>query len=396
MILDEIQKFYNPKETKYLTHSFHEYPNKFIPQIPRATIKEFTEENDVILDPFCGSGTTLIEANLMHRKSIGVDLSPLACLISRVKTTPLEIPRLKVVVKGLLENLHRGLKKVTLNDFIGTVTPNIPEFTNREYWFQNEALAGLGILKEFINRIEDEDIKDFCLVAFSSTVKKVSNASSLYKLTRKKKINKITRTDVYQKFEEKIHCMIKAMGEYSTKISSNFVKIDCGDAMALKGLECADCVITNPPLFSADFARCFKIFFWWLDFGDINEIDKRLIGTTNVKSNIKSLGIDLADDVTSKIGEGNSSMAAALSKYYFDMKTVFDRLYRVLNDNGHCCVYASDSRIGGNAIRCPDVFCELAKRAGFKVVNRIKRVIPRKAVVFYSGEKIEEFLISKK
>jgi len=73
--------------TKYYTHGYHPYSSEYIPQIPNPLISTFTERNDLILDPFVGSGTTLVESKVLGRDAIGVDINPLACLISRVKTT---------------------------------------------------------------------------------------------------------------------------------------------------------------------------------------------------------------------------------------------------------------------------------------------------------------------
>jgi site-specific DNA-methyltransferase (cytosine-N4-specific) len=71
-------------------HSIHPYPAKFIPQIPRQLIEIYADsKSDVVFDPFCGSGTALVEGMKQGHPSIGVDLHPLACLISRVKTRPL-------------------------------------------------------------------------------------------------------------------------------------------------------------------------------------------------------------------------------------------------------------------------------------------------------------------
>ena len=78
------------KDKTYLTHNFHSFPAKFVPQIPKTVIEKFTKPKDLVLDPFCGSGTTLVEANLAGRDSIGLDTNPLAVLISKCKTTILK------------------------------------------------------------------------------------------------------------------------------------------------------------------------------------------------------------------------------------------------------------------------------------------------------------------
>jgi site-specific DNA-methyltransferase (cytosine-N4-specific) len=71
-------------------HSIHPYPAKFIPEIPRTLISNLPiPPNTIILDPFCGSGVTLVESQKAGIESIGVDLNPIACLLSKVKTQKL-------------------------------------------------------------------------------------------------------------------------------------------------------------------------------------------------------------------------------------------------------------------------------------------------------------------
>ena len=78
---------FSDADTQYLTHNIHRYSGKFIPQIACRAIELLTEPNDLVLDSYMGSGTTLLEAMLRGRNSVGVDLNPLAVLISKVKTT---------------------------------------------------------------------------------------------------------------------------------------------------------------------------------------------------------------------------------------------------------------------------------------------------------------------
>ena len=96
------------KDKGYLTHNFHPYPAKFVPQIPRILIEALTDVGDTVLDPFCGSGTSLVEASILQRYSVGFDLNPIAGLISRVKTTVLSEAQLGEIL-SLLHNLYRML-----------------------------------------------------------------------------------------------------------------------------------------------------------------------------------------------------------------------------------------------------------------------------------------------
>ena len=76
--ISQIDWQFSDADTKYLTHAIHRYSGKFIPQVARQAIELITAPGDIILDVYVGSGTTLLEAALTGRQSIGIDLSPLA------------------------------------------------------------------------------------------------------------------------------------------------------------------------------------------------------------------------------------------------------------------------------------------------------------------------------
>jgi len=71
-----------------LTHGFYRYPARFSPQFAAAVIEQFTELGDLVLDPFAGGGTTIVEGLARGRVVIGNDINSLAVFVSRVKTTP--------------------------------------------------------------------------------------------------------------------------------------------------------------------------------------------------------------------------------------------------------------------------------------------------------------------
>ena len=78
------------KDTAYITHGYHRYPAKFIPQIVSRLAEKYTKEGDLIVDPFGGCGTTLVESKVMGRPSVGVDINPVAVLITKAKITPID------------------------------------------------------------------------------------------------------------------------------------------------------------------------------------------------------------------------------------------------------------------------------------------------------------------
>jgi len=112
-------------------HAIHPYPAKFIPEIPRHLIELFhPSDSSVVLDPFCGSGTTLVEAMNMGLDTWGIDINPLACLIARVKTTPVPVSLVAGTARRIITMAREQMSKNTVN------VPHIPRL---DHWFKPSA-----------------------------------------------------------------------------------------------------------------------------------------------------------------------------------------------------------------------------------------------------------------
>lgn len=98
-------------ETSYLTHSYHRYPAKFIPQLASRVIKENSHAGDLVCDPFMGSGTTLVEAIVNGRRAYGTDINPVAVLIARAKTSPIDPSLLRHEADLVFSYLKAALQK---------------------------------------------------------------------------------------------------------------------------------------------------------------------------------------------------------------------------------------------------------------------------------------------
>lgn len=92
-----------------LTHNYYRYPARFSPKFVREVIELFSEPGDVILDPFVGGGTTLVEALAANRYSIGFDVSPIATFVSKAKTVTLSDEDLEIVLEWSKNTLLRKI-----------------------------------------------------------------------------------------------------------------------------------------------------------------------------------------------------------------------------------------------------------------------------------------------
>lgn len=163
--LRQIDWTFHGARTQDETHSVHPYPAKFIPQIPRALIAALHPGDDsAVMDVFCGSGTTIVEAGLAGAPAIGIDLNPLACLITKVKVTP------------LISDLRRAaIDAAARAEDMSDEPPSIPAL---DHWFAPHVQRALAALIRGIDREPDADVRDALRVAFSRIVVRVSNQES--------------------------------------------------------------------------------------------------------------------------------------------------------------------------------------------------------------------------
>ena len=125
-------------DTKEYTHCFHTYPAMMIPQIARKLLNQYGVEGGWLLDPYCGTGTSLVEASLFGMHSVGCDINPLVRLIAIAKSTPICLSTLDVTLNRLNDHLFQV-------EFRSGKVPGapIPNIINLAYWFSEEVIRCL-------------------------------------------------------------------------------------------------------------------------------------------------------------------------------------------------------------------------------------------------------------
>ena len=98
-VLDFVSAFRDQKPVGGYTHNFYRYPARFSPLFARAAIEAFTQPGDIVVDPFMGGATTLVEARALGRHAIGCDVSSLSVFLAKVKTTPLSDREIQSVIE---------------------------------------------------------------------------------------------------------------------------------------------------------------------------------------------------------------------------------------------------------------------------------------------------------
>jgi DNA modification methylase len=154
------------ERTKHV-HKLHPYKGKFIPQLVEYFLDKYFEENNIILDPFCGSGTTLIQANEQNIHSIGIELSPFNCKIIKFKLADFDIDEFETNVKKLLSILEENYDN-NIKIFEKELKKALIEF--------NKSIDSKQIKKDIKNKnISKNDLKeieDEFMVVFNKLTKK--------------------------------------------------------------------------------------------------------------------------------------------------------------------------------------------------------------------------------
>jgi len=161
--IDESWDF-RKSNTKEYTHCFHPYPAMMIPQVARRILEHYGQKSKILFDPYCGTGTSLVEANLVGMNAIGTDINPLARLIASTKTNKADIQVLDLFLHDFMNyifSINFQIEKVK--------SVIIPTIRNIDFWFSKSVQQQLGVLLGYIENINDVSIRNFFKVAFSES-----------------------------------------------------------------------------------------------------------------------------------------------------------------------------------------------------------------------------------
>jgi DNA modification methylase len=339
------------------THHIHKYPAKLIPHIPNYLISKFSNEHDTVLDGFCGSGTTLLESILLNRNAIGMEINPVARLISKVKVTPLDVEELKIVSYRCYLDIKKS-KKVPL-----------PEFQNRDFWFSKKAQNDLAKIKHVIDNVDtNDDIRDFLLLCFSAIVKKVSNAEPRDISPRLSKQPNLT--NVLNEFLRQLDFNIDRISEISNLKSK--AQIIGDDVKKIDLRRRVDLIVTSPPYLAAmEYFRTTKLENFWLNDGAITkyrELTRKSIHGelfSAVDKELQYTQIPEVDDFIDNIYSKSSSYGLKTDKYFNDLQEIMTKFYKVLKPGGHCAIIVGNSKVLEQRVPLNEFLRSMGLKSGF-------------------------------
>lgn len=352
-------------KTANLTHGLHRFAGKYIPRVPSWVLDEFAGENDVVLDPFCGSGTTLVEALSRCKMSIGIDCDPLACLISTAKTSPIRHARIQELGHQLRKTWHGPAEELRV-PMVGLV--------NFGHWFSETAW---GYLQSLLVAVMDLDCtkaeRDFLLCIFSSVIRYVSNADDQTQKTYVSGTLKKRPPEVGPTFWRAFSKALIGLRELErTRLPKAAAKVIKGDASNIElPAASVDLVITSPPyLDSVDYMYNFMLEYFWLGpllgVPDRQTFNKMRRSPTGAKNPLARDLSHLPSCLSGLISEEDilPNRISATRAYCAGMAKHFTSASRVMKSNAYYVLVIGNSQTGQGVLPIHDSLIRLAAEAG--------------------------------
>lgn len=366
-------------------HSFHRYYGKLIPAIPAAFIKEFSNENGLVFDPFSGSGTTAVESINAKRNFVGIEINPLAQKVAAVKTSNLRSELLTVYNSDIIKLIQEKEFECLESD--------LPFLQNRDHWFKDFVQKDLIKIKYAVDYYFDECIKDnpekdkykdFYMMTVSAILRNVSNADTMHvfpgvsKRMRRLEAEGKIHIDVLASFERAIK---KRAGFYTFNDGNNTAKIILGDSTAIDlsdYKEKVDVIITNPPYISSvRYIETLKLEMYWMEYlkstDDYSELAHKMLGNDRLqKKEYENVERTPYGDINAVIDDmelKDKKSAKIISEFFISMEKVIENMALVLKPNGKVVIKISDSKMKKTKIETGKLMSLIAESYGFKLYD---------------------------
>lgn len=351
----------------------HPFPARMAPSIAWKSVADL-KDGARVLDPMCGSGTSLRAAVEHDLDCVGVDVDPLAVLMSRVLTTPLHTAEMSQAALMAVERAR------ALSDGKIGRTPDEATQQYISYWFakpQEEAIARLVTAL----RTDLGPVGDALAVALSRIIVTKEMMASLARDASHSRPHKVAVRNDFDVY----HGFLRSAKTVGRRLRPGSIRGKCtvelGDARVLKNVpdSSIDLVLTSPPYLNAiDYLRGHRLALVWLGYSvsKLRRIRAESVGAERM------VGIEENDmDVSKYVKADRSSRIASrhigwVRRYALDMHSVLRQARRVIKDSGRVVLIIGDSILRGARIKNAELVLELAKDVGLQCFGREIRTIP--------------------
>lgn len=337
-------------------YGIHPYPAMFHFMLVRELLQTYSKPKDTILDPFMGSGVVCVESIISGRRFIGYDINPLAVLITKVRSTPLEYKS----TFSIVDEIIRRAKKVK---------PFIPNFNNIDYWFTEKTKEDLAKLLAVIKKVKSIKIKNFLKVSFSETVRRVSNIKfNEFKLLRRKDYA-IEERDAFRNFRtialRNLGYIKRAYEKYLPSGRYEIKTFNVTNRIPLRS-QSVDLVITSPPYgdsrTTVAYGQFSRLPLQWLGLREL--VDKESLGS-KIREIEEGLPSEILYECLKTISEQNEKRAKEVFSFYYDLYKSIQEIGRVVKSDGTVCFVVGNRRVKGIDLPTDKISTDFFESIGF-------------------------------
>jgi hypothetical protein len=361
----------------------HPFPARMAPGLAIAGLKEI-ERPSIVLDPMVGSGTVVRQASELGHHAIGFDMDPLAILMSKVWTTPVNDMAIEQLAFHVLNNA-RSLSDVNL-PWIDD-DEETKQFV--EYWFADpqrsdlkRLAAELSILDNRRLSAENRAAADVLRLSLSRIIITKNRGASLARdvsHSRPHKVMKFSNYEVFSGFDLSVKQVRRLLA--SSPPPGNVV-VRLGDARCLNPIENGeiDVVLTSPPYLNAiDYMRGHRLSLVWLGYrlSELRNIRSNSIGAERGPNAVQS--VHLFKDIQEAMGpidELPRRYASMIARYSEDVYRFMSEVARVLKKNGKAIFIIGNSCLKDKFIQNSKGLIKAASMVGLKLFQQIERELP--------------------
>lgn len=362
-------------------HSFHRYYGKLIPAIPKMAIDLFTQQGDIVFDPFTGSGTTAVETIYASRNYVGLEINPLSVLIAKIKTSNYDIEKLNIIEKNMIDLIENDSQSVDENEK--------PYCINRDHWFKSFVQQDLVKIRRnipnaisFINdEVEKDKYMNFLLGVLSAIVKQVSNADTAHvfpgisKRMRKLEEEGKRNINVFETFKRGLRKRISYIEEFGNhNTTANIMLGDSANVNLEDYYGKVDLIVTNPPYISSvRYAETLKLELYWMGIcktsEEYNNLANSMIGNDHIKAkdhkNKYLTSYSFVNEYIEKLYCIDTKQAKVVHDFFTLMEKVIINCSKVLKPGKKMVVKISDSKIRKIKIPTGKLLSMIAENNGF-------------------------------
>ena len=354
---------------------WYRYKEGFSVELVEQLIREYSRHpKGMILDPFSGSGSTLLAANHMGYSGAGFEVNPFSFFLAKCKLEQYTKENIEQFKESYEEILQKAIE--TDSNYV------LPKLSISEKVFDKEIekyFMNVGTLIDS-SRVTDEKVKNLLKLGWLACLEPLCNyrkAGNGLKIKKYIKPRIITVDDARAMLLEEYQNIYIDLSKCKSKIDAVIYNESCLNMSKRIKEKSVEGIIFSPPYANCfDYTEIYKLELWFgkfvSEYSDLKKLRKsslhsHLNGDLSLKTEPKS---EVLTELLLKLQEKelwDKKIPKMLQLYYDDMFKVLDESYKVLNDKGFCCIVVGNSAYGGIVFAADLILAEYAEQTGFTV-----------------------------